>query len=73
VALRLCDGRGCKSKKRVAVYLVNQHPMCSRCLELFLEFHGEENYTIHRLSSRDEDYSPKTHLRPVREAQTAGA
>ncbi len=73
LTLRLCGGKDCKHKKRRAVYLVNRQPMCTRCLEAFLDLHGCENYSLYRLTEREEDYSEKTHLRPSRETQVAHA
>lgn len=68
--MRLCGGENCKKKKRIAVYLVNHRPMCQCCLERFLDLHSCENYSIYRLTEREEDYSQKTHLRPIREEST---
>jgi hypothetical protein len=64
--MRMCGGENCKKKKRMAVYLVNHRPMCQCCLEKWLDIHGVENYSIYRISEREEDYATKTHLRPTR-------
>lgn len=61
MGLRMCKRRGCKSRNRKAVYLIDRVPYCYSCTEKWLETHFFDEHSVHRISDNDADFGVKVH------------
>lgn len=68
---RQCKRRGCRSRNKRAVWLIDRVPTCSSCFEKFLETHFVDMHSIHRLSDNERDFPEKVHTCQAKEPHPA--
>lgn len=73
MALKVCKRRGCKSRNKRAVWLVDRIPTCHSCYEKFLDTHFVDMHSIHRLSDNERDFPEKVHACELKDAKPVTA
>ena len=59
---RLCRRRGCKSRHKDAVWLVDRVPYCNSCYQNFMENHFCDEHLIVRLSDNEYDFPERDYI-----------